>query len=367
MRILAIDVGSGTQDIVLFDPEQPIENAPKLVMPSPTRIAAGRVRAATRDRRPVVFTGVTAGGGHCHWALGEHIQAGFAAYATAEAAGTFDDDLERLAADGLRIVSKAEARGIDGVEIVLGDINLDAIDAALGAFDVEPALDGVAVAVLDHGVPPTDMSDRIFRFQQMEQALARDREVVTFAYAREDIPPAFRRARAASEAAAAAGSTEQELPVVFMDAGPSAALGAVHDAAVARTARRCIVNVGNMHTLGFILTDTRVDAIFEHHTGELTADELAAMVTRFIEGTLTNEEVYSTSGHGLRYLEQPPFAPEIVSVTGPQRDALLLRLPDAHAAAPFGDMMLTGCFGLLAGFAHRVPAARATADGLLQR
>ena len=35
MRILAIDVGTGTQDIMIYDTEKELENAMKLVLPSP--------------------------------------------------------------------------------------------------------------------------------------------------------------------------------------------------------------------------------------------------------------------------------------------------------------------------------------------
>ena len=40
MRILAADVGTGTQDILLFESGRTIENNFKLVMPSPTVIVA---------------------------------------------------------------------------------------------------------------------------------------------------------------------------------------------------------------------------------------------------------------------------------------------------------------------------------------
>jgi len=73
MRILAIDIGTGTQDILLFDSDQPIENALQLIMPSPTQIAAGRIRRATTGGRPVLLTGAIAGGGPCHWALEDHL------------------------------------------------------------------------------------------------------------------------------------------------------------------------------------------------------------------------------------------------------------------------------------------------------
>ena len=40
VRILAVDVGTGTQDILLWDSSQEVENALQLVMPSPTVLAA---------------------------------------------------------------------------------------------------------------------------------------------------------------------------------------------------------------------------------------------------------------------------------------------------------------------------------------
>ena len=63
MRILAVDMGTGTQDILVFDSSGPIENSVKLVMPSATSIAEGRIRRATAAKRPVLLTGVNQGGG----------------------------------------------------------------------------------------------------------------------------------------------------------------------------------------------------------------------------------------------------------------------------------------------------------------
>ena len=39
-RLLAIDVGAGTQDILLFESRKPIENCVKLVLPSMSAIVA---------------------------------------------------------------------------------------------------------------------------------------------------------------------------------------------------------------------------------------------------------------------------------------------------------------------------------------
>ena len=76
MRILTVDIGTGTQDILLFDSEQPVENGLQLVMPAPTQIVARRIRAATAARRPILLTGVIMGGGPCQWAANDHMRAG---------------------------------------------------------------------------------------------------------------------------------------------------------------------------------------------------------------------------------------------------------------------------------------------------
>src|SRR3989337_1909670 len=109
MKILAIDVGTGTQDILLFDSAGPVENCVKMVLPSATAIAAGRIRRATSAGRPIVLAGTIQGGGPCPWALEAHLRAGLAAHATPEAATTFDDDLETVARLGVHVVGEDEA------------------------------------------------------------------------------------------------------------------------------------------------------------------------------------------------------------------------------------------------------------------
>jgi hypothetical protein len=108
-RILAIDVGTGTQDILILEAGSVIENAVQLIMPSPTALLAERVKQATQDRVDLVLTGVTMGGGPDHWAVEAHLKEGLKVYATPDAARTFDDDLDRVAAMGIRIVDSPTA------------------------------------------------------------------------------------------------------------------------------------------------------------------------------------------------------------------------------------------------------------------
>src|SRR5215831_8151738 len=109
IRILAVDVGTGTQDILLFESGKTIENCFKMVMPSPTVIVAERIRRATERGQPLLLTGVTMGGGPSHWSTRDHALAGYAVAVTAEAGRTFDDDLAMVEKMGFEIIDETEA------------------------------------------------------------------------------------------------------------------------------------------------------------------------------------------------------------------------------------------------------------------
>src|SRR5437764_12954351 len=166
MRILCIDVGTGTQDILLFDSSQEIENSIQLVMPSPTQIIARQVRAATEARHTLLLAGVTMGGGPGAWAVEDHIKAGLAVYATPDAARTFDDDLERVAAMGVQVIDAARLADLWGklgpdkaTLLQMQDLNLSAIEATLLAFNEPAEYDALAIAAFDHGAAPPGYSD----------------------------------------------------------------------------------------------------------------------------------------------------------------------------------------------------------------
>ena len=152
MRALAIDVGTGTQDVLLFDAEREVENCLRLILPSPTILVAGRIRAASAGRRAIVLTGDTMGGGPSAWAARDHAQAGLPIAATADAARTFDDDLAAVGALGVRIVDAGEAEHLlaHGAEhIALRDLWLDELAAAFARFDVDlAAVDALATGGL---------------------------------------------------------------------------------------------------------------------------------------------------------------------------------------------------------------------------
>ena len=49
--ILAIDVGSGTQDVLVWYPGLPMENCPKMILPSATTTLAGLIHKATEKKK----------------------------------------------------------------------------------------------------------------------------------------------------------------------------------------------------------------------------------------------------------------------------------------------------------------------------
>lgn len=346
-------MGTGTQDILLFDSEQPVENSVKLVMPSATEIAARRILRATASGLAVLLTGVTMGGGPSHWALERHLEAGQAAFATEEAARTFDDDLDAVAAMGITVISDDEAAVPRDVErIELRDLDLGAVRVALAAFEVPVDFDGLALGCLDHGASPPGYSDRLFRFDHLRRTVEQRNDLLAFAFLPEELPAYLTRARSMLHSRAI------DVPTVFLDTGPAAALGALHDDQVGGHEEQVVLNLGNMHALAFHLSGTHIHALYEHHTGEMTTVQIESFTERLLSGDLTHEDVFNSKGHGMLYADSHRGRPPVIALTGPQRGRLRGSRLRPYFAAPHGDMMISGCFGLLDAFAEKYPETR---------
>jgi uncharacterized protein (DUF1786 family) len=364
-RVLAIDVGTGTQDILLFESGRTIENNFKLVMPSPTVIVAERIKHATAQGRPILLTGVTMGGGPCHWAARDHALAGHLVVVSENAARTFDDDLSQVEKMGFDIISEAEAEleriASRLLHIKMQDFAAQAIITALQAFDVDPRVDALAIAAFDHGAAPPGISDRRFRFDFIEETVRHAPVPSSFAYLAEQTPLTLTRLHAIASSAKQyirLSGSEQHIPLLLMDTGSAAVLGALEDPQVRAQREMLLCNIGNFHTLAFHLRAGQIVGIFEHHTGEITRPQLEELLVKLARGTLTNDEVFNTSGHGALVL-QPPMAEDapfpFLAITGPRRELLRGSELRPYEATPHGDMMLAGNFGLLRALAAQCP------------
>lgn len=357
MRILTVDIGTGTQDIFLFDSRLDVENGFKMVLPSPTMIVHQRLEQATREARPVLLTGVTMGGGPSAWAAEAHAQAGIPIYATPDAARTMNDDLALVAASGITIISEDEAAHLpaDVLRIELHDFDFRAIADAFARFGVDLTdLSALAIGVFDHGAAPADISDRKFRFDYLDEQIRANHRLSAFAFSADQIPARMTRLQAVASSA-----SRVEAPLVVMDTAPAAVLGATFDPHVRDCDRVLIANVGNMHTLAFRLGPTGIEGVFEHHTGLLDQARLEAYLTALADGKITNAQVFNDHGHGALIYSGAPLPLDAplgnLIVTGPRRGILSSSRLKPIFATPFGDMMIAGCFGLLAATGDCLP------------
>jgi uncharacterized protein (DUF1786 family) len=351
MRLICLDIGSGTQDILLLDTKQSVENAIQMVLPSPTVLVAQKIKAATACGDSIVLVGETMGGGPCTYALKRHLEAGFKVYATPSAARSFSDYLEKIASWGVQLVSPDEVASIKTDTLIrLEDISLNVIEKALSSWDIRFVPDVVSVAILDHGAAPAGESQRLFRFRQLEHLLEQTSTLESFIFTPAELPDYFTRMQAVVR------SLDRTVPLVLMDTGAAAVLGASLDRAVAVHPHRLAVNLGNSHALAFLLDGRRVLGLFEHHTSRLSLAKLETLLGKLISGELGLGEVWEDGGHGSLTMEkgESPF----LVATGPRRTLLTSSSLNPYFAAPFGNMMLAGCFGLAQAVAIKFPEWR---------
>jgi uncharacterized protein (DUF1786 family) len=361
MKILTLDIGTGTQDILLYDSRLDLENGFKLVVPSPTMMVHQKITQAARRGQPVLLYGVTMGGGPSQWAAEAHLRLGLPVYATPPAARSFNDDLEKVAAMGIQLVSEDEAIRLpqDIQRLRLCDFDFPAICQAFELFGVSLAdLDAVAVAVFDHGNAPPDISDRQFRFDYLDRRIRAENHLSAFAYQSQDVPAEMTRLQAVVDSAQGV-----DAPLLVMDSAPAAVLGATYDPMLAAQSRMLIANVGNFHTLAFRMGPSGIEGVFEHHTGLVDLPKLERLLRSLADGSLGHREVFADHGHGaLVYSQEQLILGQgtfDVAVTGPRRG--IFQMPSKstrlrpYLAVPFGDMMIAGCIGLLSAAADKIP------------
>ncbi len=334
-RILAIDIGSGTQDILLWDPSVAPENCPKMILPSPTTIIAQKVREATAKGYDIFLTGKTMGGGPSTRAVKNHLRAGYRVFSLRHPALTFNDDLDKVQAMGVQVVEdRPTASSL--VEINMADLDIDAIMDVFRRFQVaQPHI--IAVAVQDHGFSPNE-SNRAVRFRQWQKLLESERRLEEMLF--QDPPWHLTRMKAVVET----------VPGTWvMDTGIAAILGAMKDPWVVERLEEgvAVVNIGNEHILAALVKGNKVWGIYEHHTSLMDPSQLSDHLKRFRRGELTNHEIWKERGHGCKTLDRVKDAGAFpyTAITGPRRGEF--EALDGRRAAPFGDMMLTGCFGLV--------------------
>src|SRR6185437_1889360 len=107
---------------------------------------------------------------------------------------------------GVKIVDEPTAASLAArpatVHLDLKDFDAAAIVAAVRAFDIDPAVDALAVGVFDHGAAPPGVSDRSFSFNYTAESLQRRPLPAAIASLRETLRAALTRIQAVAQSAA---------------------------------------------------------------------------------------------------------------------------------------------------------------------
>jgi uncharacterized protein (DUF1786 family) len=339
MRILAIDIGAGTQDILLFDPRQRTENCTSLVLPTPSKFFAEKLKTIEGH---VYIHGDTIGGGSLGRAIVHHLQKGYRVVMEESAAYSIRNDLDEVKSMGIEVGKKPETNHFQELEI--REVDLLLFEKFFSNFGEGIKVDVIAIAVQDHGVSPKGVSDRAFRFENMERMLRKDNRPETFHFLEDSIPDHYLRMKSA----VAAVKRFSSVRVLVMDTAFSAILGCLEET----SGPSLIVNVGNGHTIAALLIEKRIEGLYEQHTHELTPEKMEHDLRLFVRGELEGKKVFEENGHGAITLKPLPGVFPVI-VTGPNRDLFRKTSLKFIYAAPGGNTMMTGPMGLVRAAQYR--------------
>jgi uncharacterized protein (DUF1786 family) len=330
-EVFAVDVGSGTQDVLIAD-ENLRRPDLKIVMPAPTQLFAAKIR---RLRRDLFCDGYTMGGGAIAGALRRHAEK-YRVVMTPAAARTVRDNLDQVRDLGIEIGKESDLPP-GHAKLTLMDVDMHAFEAALGMLNYSmPKNIAVAVAVQDHGVAPKGVSDRQFRFRQMARKIKKGATFRDFIITEKT--KTFSRATAVIQSLNDQGYHD----VLVMDTKIAGIYGGLYGVRLPAIA----IDVGNGHTTAAsVAADGTIVGVFEHHTMQLTPETMREYIEKLANGTITNEEVFDSGGHGA-YVKEA-ITPKAIVATGPRRNMALKTGLDVKLASPLDDVYMIGPVGMI--------------------
>ncbi|MEE8168182.1 MAG: DUF1786 family protein [Candidatus Hydrothermarchaeales archaeon] len=333
-RILAIDVGVGTQDLLLYDDSKNPENNIKFVLPAMTRVLAKKIQEVKGD---VFLHGETMGGGPLTMAVSEHLKKGYTVRMTPRAAKSLRDNLKEVSEMGVEI-AKGENEGEGFYTLETRDVDLDLLCQLLSEIG-EYDFDCLGIAVQDHGYAE-GKSDREFRFEKFREALEKGAKLQDFLY--EEPPSYFTRMNGALRTVRRFFQGR----AFVVDTKVAAIAGALHGV---KERPVIAIDVGNGHTMAALVGEGyELLGLMEHHTWLLDRKKLEGMIRRFADGELTNEEVFNDEGHGCHVKKAVGMGNvKRILATGPNRDLMVGAKLGVEFPTPMGDVMMTGPQGIV--------------------
>ncbi|MGA1846571.1 DUF1786 family protein [Deferribacter abyssi] len=332
MQVLAIDIGLGTSDLLLYDStERNAENYLKLILPSPTKYFSKKISSLKGD---IFVGGYTVGGGLINKALKKHLKDN-QVFISKEAARTISDNLDEVKADGFIVVED-----VLNPDIFLKEVDKEVLDFIESRCHC--SIDKVLIAVQDHGFCK-GVSDREVRIDFLKSFLQNGLKDAKFEL-KDKIPENFTRWNSLRNQFYDLGIEN----FAISDTSVVAALGATF---CTENFPVITVDVGNGHTFAAIVDGNyNVSAFLEHHTSQLTTEKLIHFLKKMVDYSLSHDEIFDDNGHGAHTffkIEDLSYDKIDIFVTGPRRKELFYENDKVKFANPFGDVMITGCVGLL--------------------
>jgi uncharacterized protein (DUF1786 family) len=341
-RFLIVDIGAGTMDILWFDAASGQHF--KAVARSPVPQLAEELGKIPGK---LLVTGGEMGGGPVTEVLKERARHEEVVISRA-AAFTLHHDPEKVAAWGIKVLPDEEAEALRHHpayhHVVMGDLQLDRLQAIVEALGVPFAFEVVGLCAQDHGMPPVGVSHLDYRHKLFKERLDEAPYPHALLYEKDKVPKTFNRLKTLARSA-------EQLPareIYVMDSGMAAILGASMDVQAHRKERIIVLDVATSHTVGAALEGGELAGFFEYHTRDITLARLETLVVALAEGQLEHARVLAEGGHGAYLRKTLGFAAiEILLATGPKRRLLKdSRLP-LVMGSPLGDNMMTGTVGVL--------------------
>jgi uncharacterized protein (DUF1786 family) len=347
-RILTIDVGAGTMDVLYFDTESELHY--KAVVSSPVRTTAERILNA---RGKLLIVGGEMGGGAVSMALKQRATDD-EVLISETAAMTLSHDLNKVRDMGLVVIPAEQARNLEAddnyTSIDLSDLELERIKSIVTGFGVAFDFDVVGICVQDHGVAPPNTSHLDYRHNHFRAILDAQPTPDALLYHADEVPEDMSRLRSVCNVA-------REFPspsIYIMDSGMAAILGATLDPRVRNCTHSIVLDVATSHTVAASFIGDELCGFVEYHTKDIKLDRVDLLLQELANGELEHAQILAEGGHGAYTRRSPGFeSVEIILATGPRRALIAGSSHDIVFGAPLGDNMMTGTLGLIEAISRR--------------
>lgn len=341
-RLLMVDIGAGTMDILYYDTDTDLHF--KAVVKSPVRTIAEKTAGIPGN---LVLTGNEMGGGPITDVLKQRAKVAEVVMSVS-AAATLHHDLDTVRKWGIEVVEDPQADELRVAEnytsVILGDLEVDRLQGIVEGFGVPFDFDTVAVCAQDHGVPPPGISHLDFRHTMFTTLLEKAPYPQTLIFKAEEVPETMNRLRSIAKRAEALPTKE----IYVMDSGIAALLGGSMDILLKGRDRAVILDVATSHTVGGTMRGDEIAGFFEYHTQDITVGRLEQLVVDLCNGNLDHGQILKEGGHGAYLRTTIGFdSVDVIVATGPKRRLVESSKLPIEFGAPFGDNMMTGTVGLL--------------------